>query len=265
MRRPGARWQPQCCASSPPPYAPPVLGRLSQLLLLPGQATSRRVTACGSAVRSACLSPAAIPPHLCRDESRQKCSGQPGYGRLGRWRRQCQSSRLCSPAFASAQNPRCPPQTAPEGRCQASPSTPCCYSTVGSGPFRPRPRRPSAFPHRRSLPLLQGAQGLPSAALQSPPPNTSRHPPGPRSTRFARSAPYVTGRLTAATHKPSHTPGSSETASNIGPQETYAPTTSGKGPSCPARWDRKGINKYNRRQRLTPLWLRMSVIFSNFV
>ena len=105
----------------------------------------------------ACLSPAAIPPHLCRDESRQKCSGQPGYGRPGRWRRQCQSSRLCSPAFASAQNPRCPPQTAPEGRCQASPSTPCCYSTVGDGPSRPRPRRPSAFPHRRSLPLLQGA------------------------------------------------------------------------------------------------------------
>ena len=157
LRRPGARWQPYCSASSPPPYAPPVLGRLSQLLLLPGQATSRRVTACGSAVRSACLSPAAIPPHLCRDESRQKCSGQPGYGRPGRWRRQCQSSRLCSPAFASAQNPRCPPQTAPEGRCQASPSTSCCYSTVGDGPSRPRPRRPSARPHRRSLPLLQGA------------------------------------------------------------------------------------------------------------
>ena len=39
---------------------------------------------------SACLSPAAIPPHLCRDESRQKCSGQPGYGRPGRWRRVCQ-------------------------------------------------------------------------------------------------------------------------------------------------------------------------------
>ena len=64
MRRSGARWQPQCCASNPPPYAPPVLGRLSQLLLLPGQATSRRVTACGSKVRSACLSPAAIPPGL---------------------------------------------------------------------------------------------------------------------------------------------------------------------------------------------------------
>ena len=146
LRRPGARWQPQCSASSPPPYAPPVLGRLSQLLLLPGQATSRRVTACGSAVRSACLSPAAIPPHLCRDESRQKCSGQPGYGRPGRWRRHC---RIPLPLH--------PPKTAPERWCLALPSTSCCYSTVGDGPFRPRPRRPSAFPHRRSLPLLQGA------------------------------------------------------------------------------------------------------------
>ena len=40
----------------------------------------------------------------------------------------------------------------------------------GSGPFRPRPRRPSVCPSRRSLPLLQGALRLPSAALQSPPP-----------------------------------------------------------------------------------------------
>ena len=40
------------------------------------------------------------------------------------------------------------------------------------GPFRPRPRRPSAFPQRRSLPLFQGALRLPSTALQSPPPLT---------------------------------------------------------------------------------------------
>ena len=83
---------------------------------------------------------------------------------------------------------------------------------------------------------------------QSPPhPHAARHPPWPRSTRFARSAPYVTGRLTAATHKPSHIPGSCETASNIGPQETHAPTTSRKGPSCPARWGRKGY-KYIQRE-----------------
>ena len=52
------------------------------------------------------------------------------------------------------------------------------------GPSRPRPRRPSSHPSRRSLPLLQGARGLPSAALQSPPPPHTRPPPRPRSTSF---------------------------------------------------------------------------------
>ena len=42
-----------------------------------------------------------------------KPSGQPECGRSGRWRRQCQSSRICSAAYAAAQNPRCQPQTAP--------------------------------------------------------------------------------------------------------------------------------------------------------
>ena len=41
-----------------------------------------------------------------------KPSGQPGYGRPGRWRRQCQSSQICSATYVAAQNPRCQPQTA---------------------------------------------------------------------------------------------------------------------------------------------------------
>ena len=45
-------------------------------------------------------------------ENAAKPSGRPGHGRPGRWRRQCQSSRLCSAAYAAAQNLRCPPQTA---------------------------------------------------------------------------------------------------------------------------------------------------------
>ena len=51
------------------------------------------------------------------------------------------------------------------------PSYPASTSVRRSqgGPFRPRPRRPSAFPQRRSLPLFQGALRLPSTALQSPP------------------------------------------------------------------------------------------------
>ena len=56
---------------------------------------------------------AAIPPHLCRGEPRQKCFGRPGHGRPGRWHRQCQSSQICSATSVAAQNPRCQPQTAP--------------------------------------------------------------------------------------------------------------------------------------------------------
>ena len=56
---------------------------------------------------------AAIPPHLCRGEPRQKCSGQQGGSRPGCWRRQCQSSQICSATSVAAQNPRCQPQTAP--------------------------------------------------------------------------------------------------------------------------------------------------------
>ena len=56
---------------------------------------------------------AAIPPHLCRDESRQKCSGQQGSSRPGCWRRQCQSSLQGTKTFVLAAPPRCPSQTAP--------------------------------------------------------------------------------------------------------------------------------------------------------
>lgn len=202
-----------------------MLGRLSQLLLLPGQATPRRVTACGSAVRSACLSPAAIPPHLCRDESRQKCSGQPGYGRPGRWRRHC---RIPLPLH--------PPKTAPEGLCQASPSTSCCYSTVGDGPSRPRPRRPSDFPHRRSLPLLQ-----------SPPHHTSRPPPGPtlhcvpRPWWFGDSKPG--SRISVSTDslvkpRPAVPPSRLQTTKD--PKLTYASAAVTHRPPYPARTGEKG-------------------------
>ena len=67
-----------------------------------------------------------------------------------------------------------PPHPAPVG-ARADVEASCFYSWGGAssrgrrcpawalvrahsfGPFRPRPRRPSAFPQRRSLPLLQGA------------------------------------------------------------------------------------------------------------
>ena len=62
---------------------------------------------------------------------------------------------------------------------------------------------------------------------QSPPhPHTARHPPWPRSTRFARSAPYGTGRLTAAAQGPLRNPRVCETASTIGHPDTHAQTSS---------------------------------------
>ena len=99
--------------------------RLTQLRcwVVPGRDSSssassgRRVTSLHSKVE---FNLAAIPPHLRRGEPRRKCSGRPGHGRPGRWRRQCPSSRLCVRCFAPATNPCCPPQTArfrPHQRC----------------------------------------------------------------------------------------------------------------------------------------------------
>lgn len=79
------------------------------------------------------------------------------------------------------------------------------YLQSSSGPFRPRPRRESAHPQRRSLPLFQGALRLPSTALQSPPtptlPDTLRgHAPlaslVPRPMALADSQPPPTTRRT---------------------------------------------------------------------
>lgn len=83
---------------------------------------------------------------------------------------------------------------------------------------------------------------------QSPPhPHTARHPPWPRSTRFARSAPYGTGRLTAAAQGHRRNPRVCETASTIGPPETHAPATSIHRPASPARRD--GTRDINMHQK----------------
>ena len=108
---------------------------------------------------------AAIPPHLCRGEPRQKCSGRPG----------CSRPRCCRLLAQHVSAPLCSgPHPAPVG-ARADVEALCFYSWGSAcsrgrecpawalvrahsfGPFRPRPRRPSAFPQRRSLPLLQGA------------------------------------------------------------------------------------------------------------
>ena len=154
------------CWVVPPSKASSPAGRASSLLLSPLQGTA-----------SPCLYLAAIPPHLCRGEPRQKCSGRPGCSRP----RCCRllAQRVSAPLSSG-------PHPAPVGAragvdalyfyswgSASSRGRECpAWALVRAhsfGPFRPRPRRPSAFPQRRSLTLLQGAYGLPSAALQSPP------------------------------------------------------------------------------------------------
>ena len=90
----------------------------------------------------------------------------------------------CAVSPASASLPGTPIRRSVPVRVH--PGTPLDRQCVAHslGPSRPRPRRPSSHPSRRSLPLLQGACSLPSAALQSPPPQHSRPPPRPRSTSF---------------------------------------------------------------------------------
>ena len=98
--------------------------RLTQLRcwVVPGRDSSssassvRRVPSLHSKVE---FNLAAIPPHLCRDESHQKCSGHPGSGPSARWRRLCPSSLQGIKTFGLAALPRCQPQTAPEGTVSA--------------------------------------------------------------------------------------------------------------------------------------------------
>ena len=82
------RIQRPCSASILPPHAPPVLGRSLSVSQAVGQAASLAYSAPLLGTASPWLYLAAIPPHLCRGEPRQKCSGQPGGSRSGCWRRQ---------------------------------------------------------------------------------------------------------------------------------------------------------------------------------
>ena len=84
------RWQPQCSAGKSAALgaslgvgpAPPVVCQAEPATPLP--APFLRGTA------PPCSNLPAIPPHLRREESRRKCSGQAGGSRPGCWRRHCQ-------------------------------------------------------------------------------------------------------------------------------------------------------------------------------
>ena len=188
-----SRIQRLCYASILPPHAPPVLGRSLSVSQAVGRAASLAYSAPLLGTATPWSYPAAIPPHLCRDESRQKCSGQPGGSRSGCWRRQCRSKSATDCAGASMTG---------SIRCRER------RAAIRTGePSRLSPVRPSVHPSRpvSSAPLLR-PDGLRSIPLQSPAaPTTPDRLPGHAPLR---SASYGTARLLAATRNSlAHRPG----------------------------------------------------------
>ena len=182
-----------CFASILPPHAPPVMGRSLSVSQAVGRAASLAYSAPLLGKPTAWLYPAAIPPHLCRGEPRQKCSGQPGGSRSGCWRRQCRNKSATDCAGASMPG---------SIRCRERRT-----AIRASEPSRLSPVRPSVHPSRpvSSAPLLR-PDGLRSIPLQSPAaPTTPDRLPGHAPLR---SASYGTARLLAATRNPlAHHPG----------------------------------------------------------
>ena len=171
------RIQRPCSASILPPYAAPLLGRS-----LSGSQLSRKRASSLPPLPllgkpTAWLYPAAIPPHLCRGEPRQKCSGQPGGSRSGCWRCVCPSE----PATPSAGG------VVPGSiRCRER------FPFVRArGPFRPRPVRPSA---NRTMPVFVGVwePEVSQPLRRQSPPTPSRQTASPASLRFA-PAPWSLG------------------------------------------------------------------------
>ena len=107
-----------------------------------------------------------------------KCSGHPGHGRPGRWRSVFSPSSRIPPS--SRKNTLRRRDRLP-GLSLNRPS----FEAVLSRAVPARGREAVCYPQCQSLPLLQGAQGLPSTTLQR-----ARHPHAPdrlppqRSTAF---------------------------------------------------------------------------------
>ena len=142
---------------------------------------------------SPCYHLAAIPTHLRRGKPRRKCSGRPGCGRPGRWRRLCRfgprlrrcpnrqrlrgSARISGVALYLYSS---------DSACSREPLYPARTSVRRSqgGPSRPRPVRPSAT---HSVGLFRCSRepkvSLPRRS-RARRPNATRPPPRPRSTSF---------------------------------------------------------------------------------
>ena len=194
------------------------------------------------------------------------------------WRRQCQSSQICSPAFASAQLLRCLPQTArfnPHQGCSRLPliqrhclganyrhtplQPPCLAPTGWAVPSQtPEGVCPPTAPVSSAVPgsLASPFHGAPEPAA----PHAARHPPGPRSTSF-RALGYWETLSRAAARTASRT-GTTSHASPTRLRDSQQPRPTRKltpHPQCvihrhhPPDEGEKGINIYNERQRLAPL------------
>ena len=170
-----------------------------------------------------------------------------------------------------------PPQTAPvrphQGRSRCSLiQRPCLGANHRRTPLLPPCLAPTgwAVPAQAReavclpfAPVSSAAPGSLASPFRDAPepaaPTSSRPPPGPRSTRFARSAPYGTGRLTDAALGHLHNPRVCETASTIGQPGAHARASVRYRPSYPARTDGKDEYTYTRKQRLPPLRVMLMV------
>ena len=172
-----SRIQRLCYASILPPHAPPVLGRSLSVSQAVGRAASLAYSAPLLGKPTAWSYPAAIPPHLCRGKPRQKCSGQPGGSRSGCWRRQSPVKLALDCAGGSVQGSIC---------CRE-----CRTAIRASGPFRPRPGRPSAS---STMPVFVGVwePKVSQPLSRQSPPTPSRQTASPASLRFA-PAPWSLG------------------------------------------------------------------------
>ena len=163
-----------------------------------------------------CSNLPAIPPHLCRDESRQKCSGQAGHSRphplpaVGadsvshrrsalRHSPPSSSCAACHRLRGSARISVVDVVLLFDGQCLFAEAIVPRINVISRSLLW---AVPAQAPEAVCLPTTSVSSAVPGS-LTSPfhgapepaDPHAARPLPGPRSTRFARSAPLVTGRL----------------------------------------------------------------------
>ena len=146
--------------------------------------------------------------------------------------------------------------------CSRSPWYPAQPSVLRSLPWAVPAQAGEAVchPQRRSLPLFQGAQGLPSTALQSPPPPRCQTA-SPATLHFVPRPWSLTDSQAALTLMSEEMPATSpaSTPPPARPSATKANQGHTPGPRCdidrhlPPDGRKKGIYIHPRRQRLTPL------------